>query len=205
MKIQEITSGLVKAFNRVLLVNECGGDIKFAYRFDNASPESGYSIAIPQLDLTHNPYAILALREMECFTTDELELLKAKDPRLDMARMNSRLLVHKDIIDKYGDQQVRDCLSRSMRYCLETGADFVDMAAWLSVPDYDNQFNFSRGGKLYNWLKAQRVSITAEMIRDFKYKLPWGEKQLAKCDSTKDDVLRRYRGIKNLNLTELSY
>jgi len=55
--------------------------------------------------------------------------------------------------------------------------------------------NFSKGGRLYQYLKSCAGSlVTPEMIRAFKYTTDWGRQQKLKSPD-KDDVRRRYDNI----------
>ena len=195
MRIIVISDRVKLAFSKALLANEIGGHMSLIYRFSDAdgihSGKSGYSFGISQFDINNNPAAVLALREMN-FTTDEIAALKAQTA--DMDKMNAKLLYHKDVVDRWDRKQLVECLEWPLLLCHEINVLFSGEETLVHIADYHNQFYMSRGGKMYRWLKSVDDLITPEMIRDFKYTLPWGIKQQAR-PRDKDDVWRRYYNI----------
>lgn len=196
MRIDFISRELKLLFTKCIIANELGGDLSLVYIFSDPdgvrTGKSGWSFGVVQYDINNNASALLALRDMD-FTTEEILGLKAQT--IDIKAMNQKLVDHKDIVDSWDMKQLLECLTWSLKLCNEVKTDFTDEAAFLSTADYHNQFGFSRGGRLYTFLKGHTQPVSSEMIRDFKYTLPWGIKQLAKNDPSKDDVFRRYSNI----------
>ncbi len=193
MRLAEINDGLRSLFRMVILKNEIGGDLSLVYKFSDPdgvrTGKSGWSFGVCQYDINNNPNAVLALREMG-FTTDEISGLKAQTVPIEP--MNRKLYFHADVVDRYDDMQLNECLEWPLRLCNELGTDFSRLETFLHIADYHNQFYCSRGGKLYTWLKAQAgTPVTPEMVRDFKLSLPWGQKR-------PDDVNRRYSAISKI-------
>ncbi len=197
MRITALTDHAKLCFAKALIANELGNQMALAYRFSDPdgvrTGKSGWSFGIVQFDISNNPNAVLCLRECG-FTTDEIAGLRAQT-RDDMDAMNLKLLAARDIVDKWDRKQLSECLSWPLTLCSEIGVDFNNEEAFVHIADYHNQFGMSRGGKMYMWLRGLTGPLTSEMVRDFKYTLPWGQKQIAKHDPDKDDVLRRYNNI----------
>lgn len=189
MRLTCISQALRQMFRNIISANEVGGNLSLAYVFSDPdgvrSGKSGWSFGICQYDVSNNPNAILALREMG-FTTDEIKGIK--DQSIQIYNMNRKLMDHKDIVDKWDLKQINECLFWPLELCNEIGVDFDRAETFLHISDYHNQLNFSRGGKLYTWLQNQKVSVTPQMILEFKYTIPWGI-------SHRDDVDRRYKII----------
>lgn len=201
MKITQITDAIHQITRSVLFENECDSNMQFVYSFSDAdgvrTGRSGWSFGETQLDVANSPYGMLALRDIG-FSTEEQQMLKCQDAGLDMHIMNAKLAGNKPMVDKWDDIQLNDCLNWSITLLAVLDTDFIDLAAFMMVPDYHNQMNFSRGGRLYSFLKTHPQPISAAMIADFKYTTDYGKAQLAKHDTTKDDVLRRYRNVVKL-------
>jgi hypothetical protein len=181
---------LTETMEKVLLQNELDGNINAAYRFSDPdgihSGKSGYSFGLVQFDINNNPSAILALREMN-FTTDEIAALKTQTGAIEP--LNAKLRAHADIVNKWDDKQVLECLNVPLVLCKEIGVAYSCDETFLHIADYHNQFYMSRGGKLYTWLKSCHGKlVTPEMVRDFKLTLAWGQ-------SHPEDVERRYHNI----------
>lgn len=197
MKIAALTDDERFYFRKGLLVNELGGDLSLKYKFSYAGGKSGLSFAISQLDICNNAHALLCLRDCG-FTTDEVYRLKTLKSAHGLENMNAKLLANSAIVDKYDNAQMNDCETWPLLLCNEIGVDFSTEEAFIHLEDYHNQLNFSRGGKMYKFLKFITVngnSLTPEMVRDFKYTLPYGMEQKLKEDPKEDDVLRRYNNI----------
>ncbi|MDA8428171.1 MAG: hypothetical protein M0T70_02845 [Geobacteraceae bacterium] len=180
---------LIDSFRLVILANELENNPNAAYRFSDPdgvlTGKSGWSYGISQLDINNNPSAILGLRDC-AFTTDQIAALKAQTVR-DMAPMNAKLKAAAEIIDAWDKKQLQECLTQPSAICSDSGIRFSD-AGLISMADYHNQMYMSRGGKLHKHLAALKQVVTAEIIRDFKLSLPWGQKR-------PDDVKRRYNNI----------
>lgn len=194
MKILAVDDRLSVTFAKIILANELGSDLSLAYKFSDPDGErsgkSGWSFGIVQFDVNNNPNAIIALREMG-FTTDEIGLLRnqnSADAPNFMAVMNAKLKAASDVVNKWDRQQLRECLTLPLQYCVELGVEFTEEETFLHIADYHNQFYMSRGGKMYRWLRDSVTAISPEMVRYFKLALPWGIKR-------PDDVKRRYENI----------
>jgi len=187
-EVQSVTSELRKTFAQVIVANELGGNLSLAYKFSDPdgvrTGKSGWSFGRVQFDINNNPSSILALREMD-FTADEISGLKAQTIQIEP--MNSKLILHADVVDRWDGKQVVECLRVPLDLCKEIAVSFSCEETFLHIADYHNQIYMSRGGKLYNFLKGKK-DVTPEMIRDFKLSLPWGK-------SHPQDVWRRYNNI----------
>jgi hypothetical protein len=189
MRIDVLNDDIKLNFAKALFANELNSKFSDIYRFSDAKTgKSGYSFGITQLDINNSSNALLALKEMN-FTTDEVTGLRAKKIPLDP--MNAKLMANKDVVDKWDRFQMSECLSWPLLLCNEIGVDLSSTETFLHIADYHNQFNFSRGGKMYLWLKTMKQPVTPEMIRDFKYTTLYGKQY-------PDDVLRRYQNIVNI-------
>lgn len=207
MKIDVINRDMELLFARCIIANELDSNISLAYKFSDPdgvrTGKSGWSFGVCQFDISNNPNALMALRDCG-FTTDEVRALRNQDPDVDMITMNAKLLTAQDTLNQWDARQLRECLTWPLKLCRELAVDFANQYAYLHIADYHNQFGMSKGGKMYTWLKGRSGALTAENVRDFKYSLPWGQKQLAKADPTKDDVRRRYANIVRLTQEVLS-
>ena len=200
MKITQITEGMRLTFARSIFANEVGGKVSNIYKFSDPDGEhsgkSGWSWGICQFDINNNPNATVILRECG-FTDAEIEALKSQTVS-DMAPMNQKLVDAKSVVDRWDGKQLDECLTWMMTLCNRINVEFSNEEAFIHAADYENQFHARYGGTFYTFAKNCASPISAEMIRDFKYILPWGIKQLAKKDPKKDDVLRRYNNIKSI-------
>lgn len=196
MKIIILSEQTKVNFARTLVANELGGRLSLVYVFSDAGGQSGLSFGIAQIDVTHSPYALLALRDIG-FTTDEITALRNyRQQPFALAVMNDKLAVGRDAVDRWDRKQINDCLTWPLALCTEIGVDFSGEEAFVHVADYHNQFGMSRGGKLYKYLQtAAGLTVTPEMILAFKYTTVYGQKQLAKTPPAVDDVKRRYDNI----------
>lgn len=192
MKILVADADLRRKFTNIIAQNEIGGNMALAYEFTDAGGRSGYSFGITQIDVNSNPFAGLALRDLE-FTTDECSRLKNKTIK-DLSPMNARLLAHKDIVANWDMRQISECLSWPTSL-LADHIDYATQGAFCGICDYHNQFNLSKGGKLYTYLMALKTPVTLEMIRDFKLALP---SEWAQSDEGQKDIWRRYKTILKL-------
>jgi hypothetical protein len=176
-------------FRRIIIANELGGNLKLVYRFSDAdgvrAGKSGWSYGVCQFDINNNPYALLALRECN-FTTDQIAALRAQTVQ-NMAPMNARLLANSAVIDRYDNTQLEECLVHTSRLLTDSRLQYDD-GGIMACADYHNQMTMSRGGKLYSHLQRLGRIVTADIVRDFKFTLPWGLKR-------PDDVQRRHNNI----------
>jgi len=179
---------------KMLLANELGSNPELAYRFSQASEESGWSFGVCQFDTLHNWTAIRCLEACR-FTPKELRMVLNKDSD-NIAEINEKLMQHKEIIDEYDEEHI----DKSFHWCsilLNTTDIHFDLSGLLAVTDYHNQFSFDRNGKLHKWLLEQKKNIvgfivTVDTITDFKLQhTKWGKKR-------PDDVKRRANNIKKI-------
>ncbi len=201
MEITALNDDERLSFAKVLLVNELNNQISLKYKFSYAGGKSGLSFGISQLDICNNAHALLCLRDCS-FTTDEVAYLKTLKSAQGLDSFNARLLTNNNIVDKYDRAQINDCETWSLILCNEIHVNFSTEESFIAIADYNNQFGFSRGGKMYQYLKFLKSfsgALTPEMVRDFKYTLPYGIEQKAKPQGTTphehDDVWRRYANI----------
>ena len=173
----------------MILANELAGSLTHRYKFSDPdgirSGKSGWSFGTSQFDINNNPVSILCLRECG-FTTDEIAELKAQTIA-DMKPLNTKLLANCTTVDRYDDQQFKECLQVPAALCKSSGITLTD-GGLIALADYHNQFYMSKNGKMHSWLKTLGRPITATDIFHFKLTLPWGLKR-------KDDVDRRHENI----------
>lgn len=177
-----------ETYEKVIFTNEMDGNLGRVYKFsdpDGKLGKSGWSFGKSQFDISNNPSAILCLRDCN-FTSDEIAGLKAQTIA-DMKPLEKRLLCKCTTVDRYDDQQFKECLSVPAALCKNSGIVLTD-GGLIALADYHNQFYMSRGGKMHNWLKGLGRPVTADDIYKFKLTLPWGLKR-------KDDVDRRHKNI----------
>jgi len=177
------------SYEKVTLANELANNEKAAYRFSDPdgilTGKSGWSFGTSQFDINNNPLAIICLRECG-FTTDEIAGLKAQTIT-DMRPMHNKLLANCTIIDRYDDQQFKECLAVPAALCKSSGISLTD-GGLIALADYHNQFYMSKGGKMHKHLQTIGRPVTEDDIYKFKLSLPWGQKR-------KDDVDRRHQNI----------
>lgn len=178
---------LLDALRKALLLNELSGNEKAAYRFSDASKESGLSFGVTQLDVSHNPTAVKCLRECG-FTDGEIARLMKKQLA---AELSQRLAAHAEIIDRYDAAQIKECLDHVLLIARARKFTFANDEAILQAADYNNQFYMSTNGKMARALSTLDRPVTAEDILHVKLGTLWGQKR-------PDDVYRRYNNIKNL-------
>ena|SRR5271157_3947641 len=175
------------AVRRTIIDNEIGCDATLAYVFSKAKGgKSGRSFGICQFDINNNPSSLLCLRECE-FTTDEVWELKNTFP-LELEPFNEKLKLHHDIVDRWDGQQIRDCITRVENNCTRGGFIPADMTAKVMMCDYNNQYNFSVGGKLYAFCQTLKRPVTAGDIYGFKKLTKWGQED-------PEDVKHRYNTV----------
>lgn len=178
-------------FTEVISENEVGGDVNAAYEFSLAKGgNSGYSFGITQIDVNNNPWAGIALRDME-FTTDEVIALRSRKVT-DLTPYDAKLKAHKDIVAKWDLKQIDECLTWPIYLCADK-VTWQDRRAFLGVCDYHNQIGMSKGGKLHSYLMGLKIPVTLEIIRDFKLGILWGK-------NDPEDVERRYETILRLGV-----
>ncbi len=198
MRLETIDKSIERIFRQCIIMNELSGDLSFIYKFSLVKlGTSGYSFGITQLDVSNNAYALLAIKEMD-FTTEQINALKNKLVS-DITVYNTHLLAHRDIVDKYDDIQLKECLDTSLKLLNETHAEIDSIETFMHIADYCNQIGFSRNGRLYCFLQkcaAENKEVSSEMIKDFKFSLKWGR-------SHPEDVYRRYKNIVNVMKKEV--
>lgn len=179
----------LEILERVILANENGCSTARVYKLSDPdgveSGKSGWSFGRSQFDINNNPQAILCLRECG-FTTDEIAGLKAQTIA-DMRPMNTKLLANCTIVDRYDDQQLKECLQIPAALCKSSGIQLTT-GGLIALADYHNQFNMSKNGKMHCYLQKLGRPVTEADIYKFKLSLPWGQKR-------SDDVDRRHNNI----------
>lgn len=176
-------------FRKIIIQNELGGNISLIYKFSDADGirkgKSGYSFGISQFDILNNTNAILCLRECD-FTTDEIKELK--EQIVNKTQYDKRLKEHYDIVDKWDEKQLNECLEHSISLCDFAGIKLKNRKTLYHLADYHNQFYFSKYGKMYKYLLSLGRIVNPEDILALKMKTTWGK-------SRPDDVRRRYNNI----------
>ena len=175
-----------EAFRQALLLNELSGNVNAAYRFSDASHESGLSFGVCQFDVSHNTVAVKCLREIG-FTEDEIAAVKKKAG----GGLSEKLAAHKAIIDRYDAAQIKECLDHVLTIAKSRKITFASDEALLHAADYDNQYYMSNNGKMASALAALGRPVEPLDILNVKLKTAWGQKR-------PDDVKRRYNNIAKL-------
>ena len=159
------TETLNDLFRKLILLNELSGNLDAALRLSLCSGgKSGYSFGESQLDINNNPAAVACLKECG-FSDLEISLLQAK--QVDPHTFTPRLQAHADIIAKYDEAQLSECLDRALNFDSDHGVPLADTAAILAEADFDNQYG-SQGNVQLAWLLALGRPITAVDILNFK-------------------------------------
>jgi hypothetical protein len=174
-------------FRKIIFINELGGNKDFLYRFsdpDGRAGRSGYSFGLCQFDVSHNPEAVLCLRECE-FTTDEIAGLKSQ--AIDAESLEWKLAENKQVVDRWDNRQIDQSLTHPVDICIRSGID-VEEKAMYHLADYHNQFYMSKGGKMHRFLLALQRPVTPEDILNLKLHTQWGKLRSG-------DVHRRYNNI----------
>jgi len=194
MKIPSISEPIKELFEEVIFANELDDNKELIYQFSDPDGErsgkSGWSFGKCQFDIANNPNAVLALREMD-FTTDEIKALRDQTGLIAISFLNMKLMDGHEIVDKWDNRQVMECLEWPLLLCNEIGVELDSVESFLHIADYHNQLYFSRRGKLYNTLKAFKHSAAPSDILAFKLSIPWGIKK-------PKDVYRRYKNIRRI-------
>jgi hypothetical protein len=159
------TETLNSLFRKLILLNELSGNLNAALRLSLCSGgKSGYSFGESQLDINNNPAAVACL--LECgFSITEVSGLQAKI--LNPSNFTARLQAHADIIAKYDEAQLSECLDRALNFDSDYGIPVANTAAILAGADYCNQYG-SEGNGAKAYYKALGRPITAEDVLQFK-------------------------------------
>jgi hypothetical protein len=104
-----------------------------------------------------------------------------------MAAANKRLIAHADVIARWDERQLADCLIRAQAMAELGGWTYADDRALLYAADYHNQMHMSKGGSFFVWAKNKKT-ISDYDIYKFRINQPWGVKR-------PDDVIRRYHNL----------
>ena len=178
------------AVEKSIVANELGSDLQAAYRFSDPdgihTGKSGWSFGIVQYDINNNPSAARCLAQCG-FTPDEIAALKAQTID-DMWSMDARLREHKQIIDKWDDLQIDECLHHVQDVADQRGFKYADDFAICSAADYHNQIYMSLKGRLASFCAGLGRKVTGADIYALKMSIEWGQKR-------PDDVDRRYNNI----------
>lgn len=181
---------LSKAFRQIILLNELSGDESHALKFSDPDGErsgkSGWSFGISQFDLSNNGMAALCLQECN-FSSAEIQALKDQTC-FDMEAANKRLEAHAEVIARWDERQLADCINRARDMAALGGWTYQDDTALLSAADYHNQLYLSKGGQFFNWAAKLGRPVSVNDILAFKLAQPWGLKR-------PKDVCRRYKNI----------
>ena len=180
---------LSKAFRKIILLNELGGDESAALEFSDPdgvrSGKSGWSFGVCQFDLSNNGMAALCLQECN-FSTAEINALK-NQTCFDMASADRRLAAHAEVVARWDERQLADCISRAQNMAALGGWTYFDDRSLLMAADYHNQLYISKGGSFFNWAKGKGCVSDYDILK-FKMGQAWGIKR-------PDDVKRRYHNL----------
>lgn len=180
---------LLSAIRTLITMNEHIGSapqpLKFADPDGVHSGKSGWSFGLCQFDLSNNGMAALCLQECN-FSTAEINALK-NQTCFDMDAANKRLEAHADVVRRWDERQLSDCLTRARDMADLGGWTYFDNKALIYAADYHNQMFLGKGGPFFVWAKGKRV-ISDYDIYKFRINQPWGEKR-------PDDVKRRYANL----------
>lgn len=180
---------LLKAFRKLILLNELGGNEEHTLRFSDPdgvrSGKSGWSFGLCQFDLSNNGLAALCLQECN-FSTAEINALK-NQTCTDMAAANRRLEAHAEVIAEWDQRQLADCLNRAQEMARIGWWGYRDDRTLLYAADYHNQMYISKGGSFFTWAKNKKI-ISDYDIYKFRINQRWGQLR-------PDDVARRYANL----------
>jgi len=182
----------IHLFRKVILANELGNNPALAYKFSDPDGvgrgKSGYSFGVCQFDIANNPTAILCLRSCD-FTTDQIDGLRRQtiDPR----PLEQKLLDAQDVVDRYDEQQLHECMEHPLNICAASGIRLRYPNTLYHLADYHNQFYFSKNGKMHTFLKTLGRAVLPSDILHLKFNTKWGR-------INPGDVHRRFSNIERL-------
>lgn len=187
MNIKEIIKNidLEKVMN-VIALNEISGNENVICKFSFAGGISGYSFGRSQFDVKHNSKAREFLKNKCEFTVGDIERLLKLDKNIN--DLNKKLKKHRKEIDELDKEHIRDMVNYVAT--LSGLPEFADEKTFVHLVDYHNQFNLSKNGLMYRFIKNKKI-LKSEDILNFKLKeTKWGREQPR-------DVKRRYNNIEN--------
>lgn len=177
---------LNEMFYDVILLNELGGNPKYATRFSNASSSSGLSFGVSQLDITHNDQAVACLKECG-FTDDEIKGLQAK--AVDWLSYSPRLFAHADIIEKYDTAQLASCLNKALNFETGYGIAVTNPEGVLALADAENQYG-SLGDGTAAFMKALGHPVAAKDVLAWRLQTKYGREYPADCNRRINNVVK---------------
>jgi len=182
---------LIEYFNKLIFLNELGGNPRLAYEFTDPDGErtgkSGWSFAPCQYDVQNNPNALLCLAE--CGLTDaEIQGLVNQD--IDPKPLAAKLKTNKDVVDRWSAKQLSYCLQKALDFDVAKGIPVENPSGILAGADYVNQYG-SQGNGAYAYYKALGRPITALDVLNFKLEnTAYGKKRPADCRRRYDNLLK---------------
>lgn len=185
MTIKEVMEKIdIEKIMQVIALNEISGDEKMICKFSFAGGISGYSFGRSQFDVTHNQAARIFLEKNCNFRKIDIDRLLKMDKFI--ADLNFRLGKYRKEIDELDKKHIEEMIKHVAS--LEKLPEVKDEKTFVHLVDYHNQFNMSKNGKFYLWLK-EKTFITPEDVLVFKLKhTKWGTEH-------PEDVKRRWNNI----------
>jgi hypothetical protein len=177
-------------FADLIFQNECDSNEDFIYRFSDPdgvrSGKSGWSFGRVQWDTQNNGMALDCLAECG-FSHDEINGIVKQT--IDVKPLAPRLKERADIITRYDEAQLGECIESAVNFCNVYKIPVTDTGALLALADTVNQYG-SLGNGSASYLRKVDHPITAADI--LAMKLTW------KYSETKrghDDTIRRYDNL----------
>jgi hypothetical protein len=181
-------------FADLIFQNECDSNEDFIYRFSDPdgvrSGKSGWSFGRVQWDTQNNDSALACLSECG-FTHDEIDEIVRQT--IDVKPFAARLAAHADIITRYDEMQLGDCIESAVNFCNAYKIPVTDTGALLALADTVNQYG-SLGNGSASYLRKVDHPITAADI--LAMKLTW--KYSTSSHRGHDDTIRRYDNLINI-------
>lgn len=186
---------LVALFQKVILANELGNNIAYAYKFSDPdgvrSGKSGWSFGRSQFDTQNNPLALKCLSECGF---DETVIKGIVNQSIDVTPFNAKLRAAFTVIDRYDAVQFRACICKAQAVTKKHGITLADDTALLAIADYDNQYYLSdrdKPGTLVNYLKGHGRPVTARDVLDFKLDhTKYGREHPGDCRRRYDNIIK---------------
>ncbi len=187
---------VIALVREIITANEIGSEASLAYRFSDPDGErsgkSGYSFGRSQFDIENNWMGILCLKACG-FRPKDMDRLF--EQRGDITDLNTKLKAHSNVVDKYDRRHMNEALEWCSDILAKSNVKYTDIRVLLHVVDYHNQFYFSRGGKLHEWLKkcvTEGRTIAPPDILHFKLEqTAWGLKKPS-------DITRRFENVEEI-------
>jgi hypothetical protein len=182
---------LNELFADLIFANECSSNEKFIHRFSDPDGErsgkSGWSFGRVQWDTQNNGTALVCLSECG-FTHNEIDGIVKQT--VDVKPFAVRLAAHADIIERYDEAQLTECINSAVNFCNSYNIPVTDTGALLALADTVNQYGSLANGTAAGLRKLEHPVKAADVLA---IKLTWAYARASK--QKHDDTVRRYDNL----------